>query len=471
MSESAIFSSNYVCDSLQVPTAWQKTVDNETEYDLVIVGAGIGGAYLVNRIYEEYERVGQAPPKIALAERTNWLGGRLMSALGTGALGLAVQSKTAQEAGIPPQEYGGMRVDPYRYPLLFRMILKYGKAIYGDDKCLDITACLGGENCCPEVLARMEVGSIRYASTRKDVGIIANSTIDTPSKTYEAAFGNNTLGYSNAQIAEGVGSPYDNCAQLIFSAKEYYNSSGNDNISWKDAVNGFCDDCSNGVNGSCELCAKFPGDSKVKAGVSCTGYDMDTNTVSLNNLYGLASEVLNLSLSTRLYLIKDSFQRLAQGLLYRQGSTDVSPLYNKQLTSVSLGSGKDPQELSQQQINAIGPEPQVAQVPEPETVILGFGDGSSVRAKSAYLTMLPFDLPQVDGFQPWRGELLNVTTPGQAVKLVLGWENPNEAPAAVLNFSPCVSEQGCQRMILDGPANENWMVRQVWFWDNRYVST
>ena len=86
------FAIDYSCDSLAVPSAWQKGHDNNAteQYDLAIVGAGIGGAYLANRIHEEFSKQGRPLPKITLVERTAWTGGRLMSAFGAGALNLAV---------------------------------------------------------------------------------------------------------------------------------------------------------------------------------------------------------------------------------------------------------------------------------------------------------------------------------------------------------------------------------------------
>jgi len=69
---------------------------------------------------EEFQRKNQEPPKIALFERTDLLGGRLQSGYASGALGLSVAPRLPNNAeGLPLQEYGGMRIDPYRYPLIF----------------------------------------------------------------------------------------------------------------------------------------------------------------------------------------------------------------------------------------------------------------------------------------------------------------------------------------------------------------
>lgn len=69
--------SNYVCDSVQVPSAWQQA-NKDGVYDLAVVGAGFSGAYLVNRISQEMNNRGLQLPKIALLERTDWAGGRLL---------------------------------------------------------------------------------------------------------------------------------------------------------------------------------------------------------------------------------------------------------------------------------------------------------------------------------------------------------------------------------------------------------
>ena len=77
-----------------MPSAWQQRVEPKEgepqfDFDLAIVGGGVGGAYLVSRLHEEFVlKRGQAMPKIALFERSDKMGGRLMSGYGAGALNL-----------------------------------------------------------------------------------------------------------------------------------------------------------------------------------------------------------------------------------------------------------------------------------------------------------------------------------------------------------------------------------------------
>ena len=115
----------------------------------VIVGGGASGVYMANRLVEEFKKQGQPPPVIALAERSDDVGGRLMSARGSGGLGLAVDQLDAESKNIPPEEYGGMRIDPYRYRLVWDKIIEFGQAIYGEDQCLKFEDCLEESvNCC-----------------------------------------------------------------------------------------------------------------------------------------------------------------------------------------------------------------------------------------------------------------------------------------------------------------------------------
>ena len=97
-----------------MPSAWQKRVQPDVEgkapqfdFDLAVVGGGVGGAYLVSRLHEEFViKRGQAMPKVALFERSDKVGGRLMSGYGAGALNLGVgpMSKELYENPAPMPE-------------------------------------------------------------------------------------------------------------------------------------------------------------------------------------------------------------------------------------------------------------------------------------------------------------------------------------------------------------------------------
>lgn len=433
--------SNYVCDSLQVPTAWQKPSDTSEEYDLAIIGGGASGVYMANRLIEEFRANNQAPPTIALLERTQWIGGRLMSARAAGGLGLAVNGNDEASIGFPPQEYGGMRIDPYRYRLVFDKLIQTGKALFGDDQCLGAEECKEeSENCCEGMFSRMEVGNIRYATTKEDTGIIGNSTVFTPSEVYSV--GNKVkdradVGVLRESTGSGKGSPYDNCIQIALAAEDYYSeflkSVEKQPVLWKDLVLDMCKNCTKAIPGTCDLCKKFPGDSKVTAPISCSGYDLSADRIPANAMLGLMKEVTNADLGTHLYLVREGLQRFLQGLLFVNDTIQVSPMFNKQLNSISLESGEDAQALSAEQAKSINyDQPMAPEVPQPTTISLGFADGSTIRAKSALLTMLPFDIPQIDGLQPWNETLYALFSPAMAVKLVLGWENPEDAPEAKL---------------------------------------
>ena len=469
--------SNYVCDSLLVPTAWQNPGAASEEYDLAIIGGGASGVYMAHRLIEEFRANNQTPPTIALLERTQWIGGRLMSARAAGGLGLAVNGNDKGSIGFPPQEYGGMRIDPYRYRLVFDKLIQTGKALFGDDKCLGVQECTEeSENCCEGMLHRMEVGNIRYATIRDDVGILANSTVSTPSQVYsvgQTVKDRAQAGILEESIGSAKGSPYDNCIQLALAADKYYKefvkSSEKEPVLWKNLVTDTCNNCTKAIPGTCDLCKKFPGDSKITAPVSCTGYDFSAYSIPANAVFGLMKEVTNADLGTHLYLVTEGLQRFLQGLLFVNDTIQVSPMFNKQLTSLSLESGEDAQVLSAKQAKSINyDQPMPPEVPQPNTISLGFADGSTIRAKSALLTMLPFDIPQIDGLQPWNETLNELLSPSQAVKMVLGWENATEAPQAKLGIKSCVSGS-CERVILDGNATDNWMVRQLWLWDPKTV--
>jgi hypothetical protein len=465
---------NYVCDSLQVPGTWQNPGANSEEYDLAIIGGGASGVYMANRLIQVFEENNQPIPKIALLERTQWIGGRLMSARSAGALGLAVNGNDKASIGFPPQEYGGMRIDPYRYRLVFDKIIETGKALYGDDNCLSVSECTEeSENCCPDMLYRMEVGNIRYATTRSDLGILGNSSVTTPSQVYSVGDGDlkdrANVGILEESIVSGKGSPYDNCIQLPLVADKYAQSIENSPVLWKDLVVEMCDNCKQAMPGACDLCAKFPGDSKITAPISCLGYDFPVDSFPSTAMLGLLKEVTNADLGTHLYLVREGLQRFLQGLLFKNDTIQVAPIFNKQLTSIGLETGVDAQALSAKQVESIDyDKPMKPEIPSPTTLSLGFADGSVVRAKSAVLTMLPFDLLQIDGLEPWNETLYEIISPGQAVKLVLGWENAEDAPEARLGISSCVSGS-CQRIILDGNATDNWMVRQLWLWGPKTV--
>ena len=155
--------------------------------------------------------------------------------------------------------------------------------------------------------------------------------------------------------------------------------------------------------------------------------------------------------------------------LFKNKGAIVAPQYGKQLQSLSATKGTDTKlntkDLVDQQIKKLLPGSNEPRSVKATGVTLNFADGSSATAKSAYLSMLPYDLAALDDFGGWEKEYDNYL-PGDkvgAVKLSFGWSNASESLGARLNLKSC-NEGKCERLILDGPA-DSWVMRQVWLWD------
>ena len=73
-------------------------------------------------------------PKIALFERSDKMGGRLMSGYGAGALNLGVgpMTKELYKQPEPMPEYGGMRINPQLYPLVMNRIAYFSRVLFGE---------------------------------------------------------------------------------------------------------------------------------------------------------------------------------------------------------------------------------------------------------------------------------------------------------------------------------------------------
>lgn len=504
------FALDYSCDSLQVPSAWQKPRPEEDDsppqfdFDLAIVGGGVGGAYLVSRLQEEFViKRGQPMPKIAFFERSDKMGGRLMSGYGAGALNLGVgpMTKELYKQPEPMPEYGGMRINPQLYPLVMNRIAYFSRVLFGEHSCpipgCDFNNPTEKRNCCPKMLKRMVVGDIRYVTRSPNAShLMKSSTIDTKIQLQKPLL--------LSDIAEGTGSPFDKCLLLAVAADAYYNVTGeygdpskveyDPNVKvhdppkdglWKTAIKNLCDDCATcGIAGMCDLCAQF-GDTAASAVVSCSGYDVALDSASLSSLVGLTEEVTDVTMSSNLYLLSVGFQRFVMGLLqgpewtqgadelvqlFKNKGANVAPQYGKQLQSVSVvghaGTEINTKDLVDQQIERLGSS-STASV-QATGVTLNFADGSSATAKSAYLTMLPYDLAALDDFGDWEKVYDNyLPDKSGAVKIVFGWTNVSESLGARLNLTSC-DEGKCERLILDGPA-DSWVTRQVWLWDAQTI--
>lgn len=101
----------------------------------------------------------------------------------------------------------------------------------------------------------------------------------------------------------------------------------------------------------------------------------------------------------------------------------------------------------------------INQIVQSKTIELQFSDGTSVKAKNAFLNMLPFDLPAIRGLEPWSAALDRYADPGLATKIVLGWNDKTKAPPAMLKITPCVNSEGkgCERLIFSGDNKDGWM--------------
>jgi len=469
-----IYSLDYSCDSLFGPSAWQKKKEGgDVDYDLIIIGGGIGGAYLVNRLIEEFEKKGQVPPKIALFERAPTVGGRLMSAFGAGPLGLGVPDRNPEKEEFPLQEYGGMRISPYRYPLIYHKIVQEGKYLYGDDNCLTVDECIEkqsfGTNCCPGMLTPMNVGSIRYATAMEDMGVLSDSTLSMKSETYKVNQDGQVTSNNDLEDIEAErGSPFDKCVQLVIAANANFTEADKEEKIWKQAIEELCENCGDsGIAGMCALCDQFP--KPAEAVISCIGYDVYGADKSAGTVIDFANEVLNANGETFLYLLKAGFQRFVMSLMRRQGELGIAPILQKVFTGLSLGSGADISVLAQEQVGSLNSNSNNANtVPSDGVVTATFSDGSSATARALYMGMLPFDMSGIEGLSSWTSALQEAVTTSNAAKVIMGWTDETKALASVLDMTPCTPGP-CERLILDGDHEKGWMARQVWLWDSKTI--
>eukprot|EP01079_Euglenida_sp_SAG-EU17-18_P008552 gene8552-7806_t len=352
-----------------------------------------------------------------------------------------------------------MRVDPGLYPLIYNRIVYTARLRFGTDTCLPLDQCPGypQTNCCPDMLTRMEVGSIRYVTLDPDASAwMRSSTVETASETYKTdANGVAVQSYSLEDIADGVGSPYDTCIQLVIAAQAYYDTTAGadgqplpaDGL-FLTAMNEMCAPAacaSSSIAGLCALCDKFEG-TQAPAVVSCSGYDLDVNTVPFNTMIGLTAEVTNSEKNSNLFLLNIGFQAFAVGLLngpvwtpnsddpflnrFKDRSAVVSPQFGKQLESVTaLHAGAPVANTSQ----LVDEQIQGTSSASSDGVRLSFADGSATTSKAVYLSMLPYDLAHLEDFGDW-SHAYDEVAPDivGAVKVVFGWSNTSEAlPARV----------------------------------------
>ena len=382
---------NFTKNSLFVPSAWQKP-NPDGDFDLVVVGGGAAGSYAINRIYDEFSKKNRPMPKIALVERTPMIGGRLQSALGAGALGLGADRKNAV-----PQEYGGMRVDSINHPLVYKKMIEYGQWMYGNATCKPLGQCEDAFNCCPNLLSPMEVGKIRYASTKNDGSILDSSSIFDQSVSYIPG-----KGYNLTDIAMGIGSPFDNCAQMVLAASTMAKTNETfASLSWETGVTDLCQNLCREIDGLCALCEKFPGDTKIFGPLSCTGYDDIPPTLA--SFVNFVDKVININGNTHLFTVRGGYQGFIQGLLYGKGDVPIAPLFEYELHRITA-MGRGVSKHVEKHVSDFNRKKKIQKSREKSNcpMSLTFTDGSQLQAKNVLLTMLPFDLSSYRDSESWQ---------------------------------------------------------------------
>jgi hypothetical protein len=488
------------------PDVWQKSLcwddENATaRHDLIIFGAGIGGAYLSNQL-----RVSQKHnASIALMEAGQSVGGRLMSSFHSGALGLPVRPFNEVDNVAPP-EYGGMRIAPM-YKLVFDQVIKlwnreFKRKAPEDAQC-DFDFCNQLDNvkkCCTGLLTPMNVGRVHYHNANKKLGGRSmNATLVDKNDLYDE----NEVMYSVEHIKNYEHySPYVQCVLLAEGVHHYSNSLPTDKrdaFKKTSASEGFAEACSapacDAIEGFCGLCSLFP-ESQAAAVNSCSGYDLDIDKYSPHALIHNTDEVLNIKGKTFLYLFTVGYQRLVQSILsglevnddgsgYKQVA--VAPHFRKKLVAIGVGPGdfevavNRARVLAQRQVDRFLGKPVEDDDGPYEPIQYLFSDGSMSNSHLGYLTMLPMDIVgsegdmtiPIRGLEPWREQVFNNTISNMAFKAVIEWEDFSLAEE--LGMVPCLqiedarSEAGlCDRIILDGDPKTQ-VVRQAWPWDYKQI--
>lgn len=341
--------------------------------------------------------------------------------------------------------------------------------------------------CCPGLLTPQNVGNIRYLSTKKELGpeLLKSSLAD---RNYLYIKGGDSYSYNEVANYTQC-SPYDRCLLLAVGVHQVVKVTG---LKSNNATQGFQTACSHphcdAVKGLCDLCKEFP--LPAAAVISCSGYDLATNTQTIDEVLGLAGEVVNLYGESFFYLFTMGYQRFAQGLLEWTEPTSnrdysnvgISPMFEKKVTAIGLGPGTFEEavqratRLARRRAAQYAGGNGTAEEPvdeDTEPVRLRFADKSVSSASMAYLGMLPFDAMKIKGMEPWAESLAEVSQPYMLFKAVIAWDE--FSLARELDMVPCVQVAGgfaasgiCDRIILDGESETN-LVRQAWMWDHKKI--
>lgn len=451
------------------PSAYilQDGKDNHFEYDLAIIGGGVQAAYLVNELMKT-----KPDAKIAVFEKGNHMGGRLMSAYGAGALGLGVNDPSMK---TPPPEYGGMRIDPAGHWLVWDAIEEVVKHDYPDmrcgrkgqtkiapidpnlyDKFSEEDRTFGTVGDCDDYMVKMTTAEMRYAVNEK---------------ADPANFGEYLMG---ARMDDD-GAIHATCLSMIGHTQTYidgYMTAQEQTENTLDqAVNQACTNCVKVSQEFCDICAKFPQPGKNL--VSCIGYDdltqvpvassiVDAAVVTGQGKYNCQKNQGSTDNCANLYLFRYGAQAFAQSLLNINKA--VGPIYGKNLVSVSI-EGQDVKSLAAKQANSVAgsKDNQKSETPTATgRVSLRFGDNSVAVAKAVYMTMLPFDMIEVDGLEAWTKPMFEGMLPFGATKLFISWADG--MPKAISD----ATKSGGVRLVTDGD-RAGQMARQIFFWDENTI--
>lgn len=246
----------------------------------------------------------------------------------------------------------------------------------------------------------------------------------------------------------------------------YYDVQGEDSSRLLgEAIDELCLQCEDsGIEGMCNLCQAFP--DPTAAVISCSGIDLSRNR-DLGGAIRFFNTALNIDNQTYLYLLRFGFQRFVMSLLRSSGELGIAPQYGRTLVELSLQDGSNAEFLSASQVNALSSPVQYPTVPAEGVIAAKFADGSVATGRSVFLNVLPFDLPQIKGLDAWSGPARDAWRPTILVKVVMGWNDKEKAPAAVFDMTPCVPGP-CERLILDSN-RDGWNTRQVWLWDSTTI--
>jgi hypothetical protein len=466
--DTVIYGSQVRCQSqtYDQPSTWLKTVGagDEYVYDLAIIGAGVASGYLANELLKE-----MPDARIAVFEASQRMGGRLMSAYGSGALGQGVQDSSLE--GSPPQEYGGMRIDPINHWLVWDAIeevaertfpgkpcrRKGGKQVAPidpmlEDKFSEEDRTMGTSGECDNYMIQMTTATMRYALAA-----------DADNKTFGE--------FLKKSSFDDDGVILNTCLSLIGFTQDY----AKDNMSPEEmstqtldqAVNDACENCDKVSQELCDTCKLFPNPGMNL--ISCIGYDDLSQVPAQNSLLDAAAVTGQGDFNCQkdkgptdncanLFLFKHGAQRFAMDLL---NTANAGPYFRKTLQAIEID-GQDVEALAKEQAaksqgateNVKSESPKEKQAP----MALKFGDGSVARTKAVYLTVLPMDLVALDGMQPWIEPLKEATLPFGATKLFIHWDGgmPEEIKKA--------TQEGGIRLVTDGN-RPGQMPRQIFYWD------